>query len=180
MRDVDITRKQFLRLVITASSAVAVGGLAGCSDDSDDGGKSGSSGSGGSGGGSGGSSGNGGSGGGAGASNGGSAGAANGGSAGAANGGSAGAANGGTGGGSNIQSCNATQITKNHDHALDLPVADLDSTDPKDYDITGTSDHPHTITLTPADFATLKSGGSVTVTSTNDDNHTHNVTIACK
>jgi len=80
--------------------------------------------------------------------------------------------------------CGADAITNNHGHALSIPVADLDSTTDKVYSIAGTAGHDHTITLTAAQLATLKSGGSVTVTSTVTNAapfgaHSHDVTLAC-
>ncbi|WP_280152678.1 hypothetical protein [Piscinibacter sp. XHJ-5] len=47
------------------------------------------------------------------------------------------------------------------------------------YNIQGVSDHNHTITLTPAQLASLKTAGAtVTVTSSNAG-HTHDVSVSC-
>lgn len=58
-------------------------------------------------------------------------------------------------------------------------MADVTAAAEQSYDITGVSAHPHTYTLTAANFASLAAGESVTVTSTEDNGHTHDVTIQC-
>lgn len=57
--------------------------------------------------------------------------------------------------------------------------ADLDSQTAKTYDITGASDHPHSVTITPAQFASLKMTGSLMVTSTLDSGHPHSIRVRC-
>ena len=93
--------------------------------------------------------------------------------------GGAGGAGGGTGGSAGSTGGCTTTIGANHAHAFDVPAADLDSTTDKTYSIQGGSPHDHMITLTAADLATLKGGGSVTVTSTETNAHSHPVTITC-
>jgi hypothetical protein len=78
----------------------------------------------------------------------------------------------------------AETITSNHGHTLAVPIADLDATTDKVYSIAGTAGHDHTITLTAAQLAMLKSGGVVTVTSSVTNapvygTHSHDVTVAC-
>jgi len=75
--------------------------------------------------------------------------------------------------------CSATQITGNHGHMLTIPKADTDSTVDKIYDIQGSADHNHTVTLTTAMLAMLKAGNSVTVTSSTTFSHNHDVTVKC-
>jgi hypothetical protein len=80
--------------------------------------------------------------------------------------------------------CGANAISNNHGHALAIPVADLDATTDMTYSIAGTAGHDHTITLTAAQLATLKGGGTVTVTSTVTNaptfgSHAHTVTVGC-
>ena len=72
-------------------------------------------------------------------------------------------------------------ISLNHGHALTVPAADLDSTTPKNYDITGAAPHSHQVTFSAAQLAQLKAGTAVTVTSTAfaGDSHTHDVRVAC-
>jgi hypothetical protein len=73
----------------------------------------------------------------------------------------------------------STVIGSNHGHAMVMLAADLDSTSTKTYQIRGTSDHPHTVTITPAQFATLRANGTLTVSSSVDDDHPHTVVITC-
>ena len=96
-------------------------------------------------------------------------------------GGGGGSGSGGFGGG-----CGATgiAIAGNHGHTLAVPATDLTSIGDKSYGMPGTAGHDHTVTFTPGQLATLKSGGSVTVTSTSGSDatyaaHTHVVTANC-
>ena len=84
------------------------------------------------------------------------------------------------GGGTPASSCGST-IANNHGHSVPIAVADLDSTTTEAYNITGSADHGHTITLSPAQLAQLKAGTTVTVTSTTGgiDNHSHVVATTC-
>jgi len=55
---------------------------------------------------------------------------------------------------------------------------------PKSYDIQGSADHTHTVTLTAADFASLKQNmGIAEVSSTNTSAiygvHSHGVDVSC-
>ncbi|MFN0251279.1 MAG: hypothetical protein ACKV2T_30670 [Kofleriaceae bacterium] len=70
-------------------------------------------------------------------------------------------------------------VGSNHGHRMTIAAADLDSTTPVSYDITGTASHPHTVTISPAQFATLKQTGFLMVNSTTDDGHPHSVRISC-
>jgi hypothetical protein len=74
--------------------------------------------------------------------------------------------------------CGAT-FDFNHGHVLIVLRSDLDSTTAMSYDIQGTADHTHTVTLTVAQLATLKTGTSVTVVSTTTDFHQHVITVSC-
>jgi hypothetical protein len=73
----------------------------------------------------------------------------------------------------------AIAISANHGHALVVSKADVTSGTPKTYAIKGTSSHTHSVTLTATHFATLASGKSIDVSSTNDAGHAHKVTIRC-
>lgn len=77
------------------------------------------------------------------------------------------------------RACGATGITDNHGHALQIPVADLNSATAMTYNIQGTAGHGHDVTLTAAQLAQLKAGQSVTVTSTMTFSHAHDVSGAC-
>jgi hypothetical protein len=78
-------------------------------------------------------------------------------------------------------SCGATAISNNHNHALTIPAADVDSMVSKTYSIMGTATHDHQITLTPAQLAQIKVMNAITVTSTigGAPSHTHDVTVDC-
>ena len=62
----------------------------------------------------------------------------------------------------------------NHAHAFTIPAVDFDSTVDKTYTMSG--GYAHSVTLTPAQLATLRAGQTVSVTSTAGNGHTH----ACK
>ncbi len=81
----------------------------------------------------------------------------------------------------NSNSCStvSSQIENNHGHTLIVSIADITAGAQKSFDITGSSAHPHEITLTAAHFATLAGGGSVTVDSTTDASHSHEVVVSC-
>lgn len=73
----------------------------------------------------------------------------------------------------------ATTISANHGHSLVVPKADVTAAVSKTYSIQGTSSHPHQITITAAQFATLKTGRSISATSSSVFSHVHAVTVAC-
>jgi hypothetical protein len=79
------------------------------------------------------------------------------------------------------QSCGASgsAIAGNHGHMLTIPSTDLSATTNRTYDITGTANHGHTVTLTPAQLQALGAGQSVIVTSSTDSAHEHVVTATC-
>jgi hypothetical protein len=79
------------------------------------------------------------------------------------------------------QSCGSTgsAIAGNHGHSLSIPSADLDSITNRTYNITGSANHSHSATFTPAQLQALKAGQSVVVTSTTDAAHEHAVTASC-
>jgi hypothetical protein len=72
-----------------------------------------------------------------------------------------------------------TQIAANHGHALTISAADKMTGAAKEYDIKGSADHSHTVSLSAEDFADLASGTIVIVTSSTADGHDHDVTITC-
>lgn len=72
-----------------------------------------------------------------------------------------------------------TTIASNHGHTLTVSKADVQAGAAKTYSIQGTSGHNHTIHLTAANFTALKDNLSISVTSTNDDDHTHAVQVSC-
>ncbi|HEX6017727.1 MAG TPA: hypothetical protein VFZ28_06485 [Burkholderiaceae bacterium] len=94
--------------------------------------------------------------------------------------GSCGGGYGGSAGAMGTSSCSGS-IAGNHGHVLPIVVADLDSATPKTYDIMGSANHSHEVTLSVAQLGQLKAGVAVTVTSTPaaTDGHTHAVTVSC-
>jgi len=60
-----------------------------------------------------------------------------------------------------------------------IPAADVDSTTPKTYSIQGSADHDHRVTLTPPQLAQIKAKTAVTVVSSVDFSHFHDVTVTC-
>ncbi|HXD06615.1 MAG TPA: hypothetical protein VN680_11225 [Burkholderiaceae bacterium] len=81
-------------------------------------------------------------------------------------------------------SCGAASIGGNHGHVLSIPQADLSSTVNMTYNIEGSADHNHTVTLTPEQLQQIKAKNSVTVVSTVGGSadfpaHSHPVTLTC-
>jgi hypothetical protein len=70
-------------------------------------------------------------------------------------------------------------IASNHNHEMTVSQADVTAGVEKMYNIQGTSDHPHTVTVTAEKFAMLQQNLQVTVVSSVDDGHPHTVTIRC-
>ena len=70
-------------------------------------------------------------------------------------------------------------IGTNHGHELTVSQADVTAGALKMYSIQGTAAHDHTVTLSPNNFSTLKSGATVMLTSSNNAGHTHAITIRC-
>jgi hypothetical protein len=73
----------------------------------------------------------------------------------------------------------AVSIGGNHGHTLAVSKADVTAGTEKTYTIQGSSLHDHSVTLTSANFTSLQSNSSISVTSTNDDSHTHSVQVSC-
>ncbi|MGE3387274.1 MAG: hypothetical protein AB7K41_11145 [Bdellovibrionales bacterium] len=74
------------------------------------------------------------------------------------------------------QTLNST-ISRNHGHRFSATLEEVLSAGPKDYDIQGSSRHPHTLTLTQEILDTLKEVKAVEVESTNDAGHSHIVRL---
>jgi len=77
-----------------------------------------------------------------------------------------------------------TVIAMNHNHAFEMAVsaADVAAGLEKVYDIQGTAPHPHTLTITAADFADIAADGSKDIASSEDQGqalHSHMVTVTC-
>ena len=70
-------------------------------------------------------------------------------------------------------------IGTNHGHSMTISAADVTAGAEKTYDLQGSSQHPHTVTITVADFTMLQADTMVIKTSSNDNGHTHSVTVRC-
>ena len=70
-------------------------------------------------------------------------------------------------------------IGGNHGHTLAVSKEDVTAGAQKVYSIQGSSEHNHSVTISVDNFNTLKSNKSIQVSSTEDDGHTHSVTVSC-
>jgi hypothetical protein len=70
-------------------------------------------------------------------------------------------------------------IGGNHGHTLEVSKADVTAGNEKTYSIQGSSLHNHSVTLTSANFTSLQSNSSISVTSSSDASHTHSVQVSC-
>ena len=75
----------------------------------------------------------------------------------------------------------SSSIGGNHGHTLTVSKEDVQAGTQKTYSIQGTSNHNHQVTLTAANFSSLQSNNSISVSSTtgDSDNHTHSVIVSC-
>jgi len=82
--------------------------------------------------------------------------------------------------GAGICGAGIANITGNHGHTLTILRVDLDSVTAKTYSLSAasTDGHIHSVTFSPAQLTTMKGGGSVTVTSTTNVGHGHDVTAS--
>lgn len=165
-----LTRKQFLRVAVTVSAAVAVG----CGDDESGTGATGGAGGNASGGGE------------VGGSGGSSTGGSSAGGSGTGGSSSGGSSAGGSGGGGVIPNCDdgaLVEISANHamPHELVINGADLMLAGdiPLSVSAGGSPSHTHDLVLTDADKQTLFNSGSVFVTTSMDNGHTHTITFSC-
>ncbi|MFD1095566.1 hypothetical protein [Salegentibacter chungangensis] len=72
-------------------------------------------------------------------------------------------------------------ISSNHGHTLTVSKEDVDAAVEKTYDLSeaSTDQHIHQVTISAAQFNTLKSNNQITVTSTSQAQHNHNVIVSC-
>ena len=68
-------------------------------------------------------------------------------------------------------------IGTNHGHTATITSADLTAGNALSLDITGTSDHPHTVEITVAEVGQIAQGMRVQTTSSSEAGHTHTVTF---
>ena len=70
-------------------------------------------------------------------------------------------------------------IGADHGHSLVVTMADVNAGAAKSYNIMGTSAHDHSVMITAAQFAMLKSGMTLNITSGSGGGHTHTITVMC-
>jgi hypothetical protein len=72
-------------------------------------------------------------------------------------------------------------FNENHGHVLVVSKEDVAAGVAKTYDIRGTADHTHLITITAADMASLTKNQPVSEISTRDGNplHSHTALVGC-
>lgn len=86
--------------------------------------------------------------------------------------------NGSNGGGGGGNSGDETgTVSANHGHEAVITSAELAAGNAITLDITGTADHPHTVTLTMDEVAMIDAGDTVVKTSSTDGGHLHTVTF---
>jgi hypothetical protein len=68
-------------------------------------------------------------------------------------------------------------IGANHGHSAVITSGQLSAGGALSLNIRGTSDHPHTVTLTAAEISAIAGNGRVSKQSTTDDGHSHTVTF---
>lgn len=74
-----------------------------------------------------------------------------------------------------------TMIGGNHGHTLTVAKADISAAASKMYDITGSADHSHMVTISANLFGMLANNTSVTTISTAGgiDGHMHSINVSC-
>lgn len=85
---------------------------------------------------------------------------------------------GGSGCGSDLK-LEGDTIAQNHGHVLTIKKDELAAKENKTFNIQGTADHPHDVTVSADQLARLRNGERVEVTSTNTNGHTHKMTLEC-
>jgi hypothetical protein len=68
-------------------------------------------------------------------------------------------------------------IGANHGHSAVITSGQLSAGGGLSLNIRGTSDHPHTVTLTAGDITAIAGNSRVSKESTTDDGHSHSVTF---
>jgi hypothetical protein len=83
------------------------------------------------------------------------------------------------GGGSGTPPTNGVSgsISANHGHVASISQSQLDAGADFTLDIRGSSDHAHSIDLSGSQLSQIAGGQRVSVTSTNNDGHSHTVTF---
>ena len=82
-------------------------------------------------------------------------------------------------GGNCVMSGASVNIGANHGHSMSVTAAEVTAGTAKTYDIRGSADHTHGVTISAGAFAMLASNQSAMTISTVVDNHSHNIMISC-
>ena len=72
-----------------------------------------------------------------------------------------------------------SNINANHNHALTVSKEDVTSGVEKTYAIKGSASHEHSVTITAANFTSLKNNNIIQLDSTAGGRHMHGVTVSC-
>lgn len=82
-----------------------------------------------------------------------------------------------------VENGTKTSVTtaQSHTHSLTVPKGDVSAGAEKTYNLSQADNHIHQVTISAANFQTLKDSPnqSITVSTTLDSGHTHNVTVSC-
>lgn len=75
-----------------------------------------------------------------------------------------------------------SEVVKDHFHIVDIPLTNLESRQPGTFTLQPRPgiEHSHTISLTKNDFETLLTTGALTLTSTKNAKHKHEVNLVCE
>lgn len=92
-------------------------------------------------------------------------------------GGSSGSPSAPSGGSAQVSGDKVGVISANHGHSAVITAAQLTAGGDLSLDIRGASDHPHTLTLTAAQVASIAANQRVAKESSTDDGHSHTVTF---
>jgi hypothetical protein len=78
-----------------------------------------------------------------------------------------------------VQNGTSVTIASNHGHVLLVDKADVSAGAAKTYDIMGSADHTHSVTVSAANFTQLTGNHAISVQTTVTNAHQHSVTVAC-
>ena len=73
----------------------------------------------------------------------------------------------------------SVSMTLEHGHVVAITTADIAAGIQKTYNIQGSGDHDHQVTITAADFANLQANQGIIEVSTTNVAHNHNITVNC-
>ncbi len=70
-------------------------------------------------------------------------------------------------------------ITGNHGHNLTVSKDDVSDGIEKTYAIDGSAGHSHSVTVTAANFITLRNNQQISLSSTTGSGHNHSIAVSC-